>query len=100
MKLEFVKFDVLEDCIAVVQFANPPVNAHRQEVLDEITWVFDTVSDRADLRVAILTGQGKVFCAGADIKERLGKESTAGDHWRRSRRARELITASWNVESP
>ena len=100
MKLEFVKFDVLDDCIAVVQFANPPVNAHRQEVLDEITWVFDTVSDRADLRVAILTGQGKVFCAGADIKERLGKESTAGDHWRRSRRAREAYHSIMECQKP
>jgi enoyl-CoA hydratase/carnithine racemase len=43
--------------------------------------------------VAILTGAGKVFCAGADIKARLGREPQPGDFWQHSRRAREVFHA-------
>jgi enoyl-CoA hydratase len=100
MNLKYVKFDLVEDFIALVQLANPPVNSHRQELLDELTWVFDTISDRDNTRVAILTGEGKVFCAGADIKERVGTESVAGDHWRRSRRAREAYLSIVECQKP
>jgi len=50
MKPEVVKLEVVEDHIAVVSFANPPVNAHSQQLLDEVAWTFDTVSDRGDIR--------------------------------------------------
>jgi enoyl-CoA hydratase/carnithine racemase len=41
----------------------------------------------------MLTGAGKVFCAGADIKARLGREPQPGDFWQHSRRAREAFHA-------
>ena len=100
MNPELVKLDLVEDFIALVRFANPPVNAHSQQVLEEIAWTFDTISDREDLRVAILTGNGKVFCAGADIKERAGHEFDAGEHWQRSRRAREAYHSVMECRKP
>jgi len=100
MKPEVVKLEVVEDHIAVVSFANPPVNAHSQQLLDEVAWTFDTVSDRGDIRVAILTGEGKCFCAGADIKERVAKEPQDGDHWQNSRRAREAYHSIMECQKP
>ena len=37
---------------------------------DRIVSVFDEISERSDVRVAILTGNGKIFCSGADLKDR------------------------------
>jgi enoyl-CoA hydratase/carnithine racemase len=89
MQPEVVKLELVEEFVAVVRFANPPVNAHSQQLLTETAYVFDTISDRDDIRAVILTGEGKTFCAGADIKERVGTTPQPGDHWQRSRRARE-----------
>ena len=69
-----VKLDALEDHIALVTIDNPPVNAHSTQVLAELASTFDAISDRAELRVAVLTGAGKVFCAGADIAELLANK--------------------------
>ena len=68
MTPELVKTELRPDGIAVVTIDNPPVNAHSGQVLDEMGWTFDTVSDQDEARVVVLTGAGKVFCAGADIK--------------------------------
>jgi enoyl-CoA hydratase/carnithine racemase len=81
----------VQDYVAVVTMDRPPVNAVNAEFLDELTRVFDALSDREDVRAAILTGAGKVFCAGADIKARLEREPQPGDFWQHSRRAREAF---------
>jgi enoyl-CoA hydratase/carnithine racemase len=86
----FVKCDV-DDFIAVVTLDRPPVNAVNPQLLDEVMRVFDALSDREDVRVAILTGAGRTFCAGADIKARLEHAPAAGDFWQHSRRSREAF---------
>lgn len=100
MKLEAVRVDIVEDYIALVQLANPPVNAHSQQLLEEVAWTFDTVSDRDDIRVVVFTGEGKCFCAGADIKERVAKTHGDGDHWQNSRRAREAYHSIMECQKP
>ncbi len=82
---------VVQDHIALVTMDRPPVNAVNAQFHEEMMRVFDTLSDREDVRVAILTGAGKVFCAGADIKARLEREPQPGDFWQHSRRAREAF---------
>ena len=86
MNTQIVTLEVNKDGVAVVFLANPPVNAHSQLLLSEMAWTFDTISDREDIKVAILTGAGKCFCAGADIKERMATDPQPGDHWQNSRR--------------
>ena len=82
---------VVNDHVALVTMDRPPVNAVNAQFHEEMMRVFDTLSDREDVRVAILTGAGKVFCAGADIKARLEREPQPGDFWQHSRRAREAF---------
>ena len=100
MDSQVVTLEVDEDGIAVVSLANPPVNAHSQLLLAEVAWTFDTISDREDIKVAILTGAGKCFCAGADIKERMASVPKPGDHWQNSRRAREAYHSIMECQKP
>ncbi len=90
MDTEIIKCAV-QDHIAVVTMDRPPVNAVNAQFHQEMMLVFDSLSDRDDVRVAILTGAGKVFCAGADIKARVGQTPQPGDFWQHSRRAREAF---------
>jgi enoyl-CoA hydratase len=65
---EHLKLDV-RDFIATVRLDRPPVNALTMDLYREIRDVFNEISDRQDdVRVAVLTGTGKYFCAGRDIK--------------------------------
>ncbi len=99
MNTECIKCDV-QDYIALVTMDRPPVNAVNTQFQDEMMRVFDTLSDRDDVRVAILTGAGKHFCAGADIKARTSGERQPGDAWQHSRKARESFHAIVECKVP
>ena len=90
METECIRCEV-QDYIALVTMDRPPVNAVNTQFQEEMMWVFDTLSDRDDVRVAILTGAGKHFCAGADIKARAGSGRQPGEGWQHSRKAREAF---------
>jgi enoyl-CoA hydratase len=98
MDLKLIKIDVT-DYVAVVTMNNPPVNAQNAEFNIEMAWAFDSISDRKDVRVAVLTGSGKVFSAGADLKSRPDR-SIAGERWQHNRRARESYHAIRECTKP
>lgn len=87
----------IHDYIATVTIDRPPVNAMSRQMFDEIQAAFDALNNRTDVRVAIFTGAGKCFCAGADMKARsatVGTPSTParlGAMWAHSRAAREAF---------
>ncbi|HSI56740.1 MAG TPA: enoyl-CoA hydratase-related protein, partial [Ideonella sp.] len=56
--------------IATLTMANAPVNALSRQLNDELTLALDRLGEMDEVRVVILTGEGKVFCAGADLKGR------------------------------
>lgn len=99
MDLETLTFEV-EDGIAVVTFNRPPVNAQNKKLREEIVWVFDSISGRDDIRVAILTGSGSVFSAGADIKERASLVNEPGDYIRHNRITRESFFVMTDCAKP
>ncbi|MGE4242993.1 enoyl-CoA hydratase/isomerase family protein [Ramlibacter sp.] len=78
----------VKDYIAVVRLDRPPVNALDRETRKRIIAIFDEVSERQDIRVAVLTAEGKVFCSGADLKDRPDAE-TPGDFLLHNRLTRE-----------
>ncbi|OGA02165.1 MAG: enoyl-CoA hydratase [Betaproteobacteria bacterium RIFCSPLOWO2_02_FULL_64_12] len=90
MELKHIRLDV-SDAIATVIMDRPPVNAQNAQFRTELTWVFDSISERDDVRVAILTGTGNMFSAGADIKERPGLVKEPGDYYRHNRVTRECF---------
>ena len=69
MSYETLQLEVA-DFVATVTLDRPPVNAMNRAMRQEIVQVFDELHDREDVRAVVLTGAGKAFCAGADLKER------------------------------
>jgi enoyl-CoA hydratase len=88
------------DFVATVTLARPPVNAQNRRFREEITAIFDTLSDRADVRAVVLTGDGKTFSAGADLKERHGLSEEIGAYPRHNRIVRESFNAVMECEKP
>ena len=85
--------------VAVVRLDKPPVNAVDRETRRRIIEVFDEISERADVRVAILTGTGKYFCSGADLKDR-PDPGKAGDFLGHNRLTRETGNAIRECAKP
>lgn len=58
----------LGECVAWVNLDRIEVrNALNDEMINELTEVFDWLNSRDDVRVIVVKGNGKAFCAGADL---------------------------------
>lgn len=90
----------IADHIAVLTMDAPPVNALTRILNDELTLALDRVSEMDEIRVVILTGAGKVFCAGADLKGRADVIKKPGDLPAHSRRTRECFHAIRECAKP
>ena len=89
----------VQDHIATVVMDRPPVNAQNARFREEMIGVFDALTDRDDVRVAILTGIGTIFSAGADMRERPNPD-TPGEYWHFNRLARECFNAIHECAKP
>ena len=96
--LETIHVDI-KDYVAVLTMDNPPVNAFSRKLQDEIRIAFDRISDDDDVRAAVLTGKGRVFCAGADLKNRGGFKGPGGQS-DGSRSARETFLSIVECAKP
>jgi len=90
----------LEGHVATVTMDNPPVNALSRVLNDELTLALDRISELDDIRVVVLTGAGKVFCAGADLKGRAEIIKGPGDLVAHARRTRECFHAIRECAKP
>lgn len=86
--------------VATFTMDSPPVNALTRTLNDELTHALDSVSETDAIRVVILTGAGKVFCAGADLKGRAENIKAPGDFLAHSRRTRECFHAIRECAKP
>lgn len=55
--------------IARITLHNPPANVLNPAILTELEHSWSEVENNSNVRVVILTGSGRFFCAGADIHE-------------------------------
>jgi enoyl-CoA hydratase/carnithine racemase len=61
----------LTDKVAVITLNRPAVrNAMNREMNSALLEALHRVREEADIRAAVITGTGRTFCAGADLKER------------------------------
>lgn len=59
----------VEDGIAVITIDRPEVrNAIDLQTAQQLAHALDKVDERSDVRAAVLTGTGKIFSAGMDLK--------------------------------
>jgi len=68
----------IENNLAMLTINNPPVNTLSRELIARLKAAFLTFNKNGNIKAIIITGTGKTFCAGADIKElaaiKTGKE--------------------------
>ena len=65
---EFVRVE-RDGAIATIRFDRPPVNALSTQLQDEIAAAAGEAGADPAIRAVVVYGGGKVFAAGADIKE-------------------------------
>jgi enoyl-CoA hydratase/carnithine racemase len=89
----------IKDQIAVVTIDHPPMNALDMPTREAMATVFAELDERREeIRAAILTGAGKAFAAGADIKTFLALEPVSSR--KRSKRSHEILAVLENFEWP
>jgi enoyl-CoA hydratase len=70
MHHQFVNVGIPVESVAVVTLSNPPVNAMGTPVRKQLIRVMDELQDHVAVRAIVFTGSGRLFSAGADIKEK------------------------------
>lgn len=83
--------------VAEVWLNRPEVrNAFNDEVIAELTQTFGALSREATLRVVVLAGHGKAFCAGADLN---WMRAMADYSWEQNRAdAQKLADMLWTLD--
>ena len=86
---------MVENKIATISLNRPPVNALSIGLYRDIERVFDDVNGMAGVNVAILTGTGRCFCAGRDLKA-----AETEDARERARLVKAGLSAVYHCEVP
>ncbi|HUN52498.1 MAG TPA: enoyl-CoA hydratase-related protein, partial [Candidatus Sulfotelmatobacter sp.] len=80
MRFVRVQYDTVGDgaLVATVTIANPPVNALSERVLDELGTVVTHLARRDEVKAVVVTGAGRAFVAGADVRQLLEQVQDIG----------------------
>ena len=73
-KFHFVRED---DGTCEITLNRPPVNVLNIEMMRELNSILERCSERDDINILVLKGEGKTFSAGVDVKEHT--EETVGE---------------------
>ena len=84
---------LIEGQVATVFLARAPVNAQDRDARLELISIFDQLGLNDDVVSIVLTGEGKCFSAGADLKERPVINARPGGYAEHNR----LVRASFDV---
>ena len=70
MNGKFYNYELDQRGVATVTLNRPDIhNAFNDEFINELTECFEGIGKNSDVRLVVLTGNGKSFCAGADLTE-------------------------------
>lgn len=91
-----------KDHVGHVMFNRPEIhNAFNSTVIDEMNHLFDELEKDDDLRVVVLSGKGKSFCAGADLNwMRSVKDQSFDENLKESNRLADLFYKIYTFKRP
>ena len=96
MSFEAILLEI-KDSIATITLNRPEkLNAWNGAMARDLNHAFAELDDNDDVRVIIVTGAGRAFCAGADLSSGGGTFDTTGEGQREERR----IVRPWNMKKP
>ncbi len=76
-KMEYTSFKIdIENHVALVQFNRPEkANSLHLKAWEEMQDIFESLHENTEVRVIVLTGEGKNFCAGIDLETLMNIQS-------------------------
>jgi enoyl-CoA hydratase/carnithine racemase len=97
MMYEMIRYEV-DDGIATIVLDRPEkLNAYTPEMGDEIVAAFEAARDDDAVRVVIITGEGRAFCAGVDL-EALEALMSGKNTGKGPKLGEEAFVRSWPLE--
>lgn len=97
--MQTLRLDIAEGVATLTLDRPDRMNAINAAMKAELAEALDRIeSERA--RCVVLTGAGRAFCAGADIKERAGQEPTPAEFLSAQRRTHALFTRLAALDAP
>jgi enoyl-CoA hydratase len=88
-----------EPHVTIITMARPPVNALDSEIRAELIAAVDRLQEAESARAIVLAADGRVFCAGADLKEKQAL-SASSDRAAAARLTRELFLTVMSSSRP
>ena len=82
MKLQFVKYEKIGQVARVTMSRRERTNALNGTMLDEIGQAVSAAESDDDVRAVVLTGDGKAFSSGFDLKDQMERRPTGISDWR------------------
>ena len=97
-ELETVKY-AIEDRVAVITIYRPDaMNSFNAELRADLLVAFNKARNDDDVRVVVLTGEGRSFSAGADLKSGLGADEDVEKMLQTEYRP--ILECIWEMEKP
>lgn len=70
MDEETVRWELVEEGVALLRFHRPPLNLLNQSLRERMAEAAEEIAGRPEVRAVVLYGEGgRAFCAGADMRE-------------------------------
>tara|TARA_X000001036_G_scaffold388289_1_gene384519 strand:+ start:66 stop:944 length:879 start_codon:yes stop_codon:yes gene_type:complete len=67
MNFETIKYEVKDKVLTITLNRPDRLNAFTGQMMNDLIYAFDSASNDDEVRVVIVTGEGRGFCAGADL---------------------------------
>ena len=65
----YVKYELMDSGVGILTLDNPPLNLTTLTTLDKLQATCKAIASDDRVRVLVVTGAGRAFCAGSDVSE-------------------------------